>query len=61
MKRKGDAHEALSLLFKRDGVPHEMILDNSKKQTQGNFKRKLNATLMRPSRFYSNEMGYPTR
>jgi hypothetical protein len=29
-------------LFKRDGVPHEMILDDSKEQTQGNFKRKLN-------------------
>jgi hypothetical protein len=42
MKRKGDAHEALSLLFKRDGVPHEMRLDDSKEQTQGNFKRKLN-------------------
>jgi hypothetical protein len=42
MKRKGDAHEALSLLFKQDGVPHEMILDDSKEQTQGNFKRKLN-------------------
>ncbi len=42
MKRKGDTHEALLLLFKRDGVPHEMILDDSKEQTQGNFKCNLN-------------------
>jgi hypothetical protein len=42
MRQKGDAHEALLLLFKRNGVPPEMILDDSKDQTQGNFKRKLN-------------------
>jgi hypothetical protein len=30
MKRKGDAHETLSLLFHRDGVPPVMIMDGSK-------------------------------
>jgi hypothetical protein len=30
MKRKGGAHEALSLLFQRDGVPPTMVADNSK-------------------------------
>jgi hypothetical protein len=38
---KGDADESLSLLFHRDGVPLTIILDGSKEQTLGNFKRKL--------------------
>ena len=42
MKRKGEAHETLSLLFQRDGVPPSMIADNSKEQILGEFKRKLN-------------------
>ena len=41
MKRKGEAHETLSLLFHRDGVPPVMILDGSKEQTLGEFRRKL--------------------
>jgi hypothetical protein len=41
MKRKGDAHETLSLLFHRDGVPPVMIMDGSKEQTLGDFCRKL--------------------
>jgi hypothetical protein len=41
MTTKGDAHESLSLLFHRDGVPPTMIFDGSKEQTLGNFKRKL--------------------
>jgi hypothetical protein len=41
MKRKGDAHETLSLLFHRDGVPPLMIMDSSKEQTLGEFSRKL--------------------
>jgi hypothetical protein len=40
-KRKGEAHETLSLLFHRDGVPPVMILDGSKEQTLGDFRRKL--------------------
>jgi hypothetical protein len=31
-KQKGEAHEALLLMFKWDGVPPEMILDGSKEQ-----------------------------
>ena len=40
MYKKGDAHEALSLLFQQDGVPPKMIDDSSKDQTLGDFKRK---------------------
>ena len=35
MAKKGDAHEALSLLFQRDGVPSKMIVDGLKEQTLG--------------------------
>jgi hypothetical protein len=38
---KGNTHESISLLFHRDGVPPTMILEGSKEQTLGNFKRKL--------------------
>jgi hypothetical protein len=41
MTRKGEAHETLSLLFHRDGVPPTMVFDGSKEQCQGDFKRKL--------------------
>ena len=41
MKRKGEAHEALSVVFHRDGVPPTMVLDGSKEQTKGDFLRKL--------------------
>ena len=41
MAKKGDAHETLYLLFRRDGVPPEMIMDGSKEQTLGNFNNKL--------------------
>ena len=41
MTSKGEAHESLSLLFQRDGVPPTMIFDGSQEQTHGNFKRKL--------------------
>ena len=39
MKRKGEAHEALSLLFQRTGVPDNLIVDGSKDQVQGDFKK----------------------
>ena len=32
MATKGQSHETLSLLFKRDGVPPTMIYDGSKEQ-----------------------------
>jgi hypothetical protein len=41
LKQKGEAHEVLLLMFKRDGVPPEMILDGSKEQVEGAFKHKL--------------------
>ena len=40
MPKKSCAHEALSLLFKRDGVPSTMVMDGSKEQTLGQFKSK---------------------
>jgi hypothetical protein len=41
MTRKGAAHETFSPLFHCDGVPPTMVLDGSKEQTKGDFKRKL--------------------
>ena len=38
MKRKGEAHESLLLLFQRDGVPPSMIVDNALEQILGDFK-----------------------
>ena len=40
MEKKSNVHEALSLVFKRDGVPPRMVVDNSKEQTLGNFAKK---------------------
>jgi len=40
MKLKSDAHDSLSLLFQRDGVPPKMLMDGSKEQTLGRFKKK---------------------
>ena len=40
MARKSEAHETLSILFKRDGVPPKIVADNSKEQSFGNFARK---------------------
>ena len=40
MRLKSEAHETLSLLHKRDGVPSIMIMDGSKVQTLGDFRRK---------------------
>jgi hypothetical protein len=40
MNLKSDAHDLLSLLFQHDGVPPKMIMDGSKEQTLGRFKKK---------------------
>ena len=40
MKTKGQEHEALSLLFAQEGIPNKMIMDGSKEQTMGEFRRK---------------------
>ena len=37
---KSQAHETLSTLFVRDGVPPKMVIDGSKDQGLGRFKRK---------------------
>ena len=41
MKTKGEVHEALSLMFQREGVPPSMVMDGSKEQTMGKFRQKL--------------------
>jgi hypothetical protein len=37
MKKKSEAHEALSLLHQREGVPNVMVMDGSKEQHLGKF------------------------
>jgi hypothetical protein len=41
MKKEKEAHEALSLLFHRDGVPNVMFMDGYKAHVEGEFRRKL--------------------
>jgi hypothetical protein len=41
MKKEKEAHEALLLLFHRDGVPNFMVMDGAKAQVEGGFRRKL--------------------
>ena len=41
LEKKGDTHETLSLLFKRDGVPPEMIVDGAKENISSKFNKKL--------------------
>jgi hypothetical protein len=41
LKKEKEAHEALSLLFHRDGVPNIMVMDGAKAQVEGKFRRKL--------------------
>jgi hypothetical protein len=41
MAKEKDAHQALSLLFHRDGVPNVMVMDVTKAHIQGGFRRKL--------------------
>jgi hypothetical protein len=41
MKLESEAHEALSLLFHRDGVTNVMVIDRSKEKPEGQFRRKL--------------------
>jgi hypothetical protein len=40
MRKKSDAHEGLSAMFQRDGVPPVIIMDGSKEQTLGDFRSK---------------------
>ena len=41
MKLKNEAHETLSVMFKRSGVPPEMVMDDSKEMNLGKFLHKL--------------------
>jgi hypothetical protein len=41
LKKKKEAHEALSLLIHRDGVPNVMVMDRANAQVVGEFRRKL--------------------
>jgi hypothetical protein len=41
MKLESEAHEAISLLFHRDGVTNVMVMDGAKAQTEGDFRWKL--------------------
>ena len=40
MRKKSQAHEGLSLMFQREGVPNTLIMDNAKEQLLGEFRRK---------------------
>ena len=40
MKTKSEAHDGLSLLFQREGVPNVMIMDGALEQVQGTFRKK---------------------
>ena len=39
MRLKSEAHHALSLLHRRDGVPNVMIMDNAQEQVKGGLRR----------------------
>jgi hypothetical protein len=39
---KGEAHETLSLVFQRTGLPLTMVTNDSKEQTKEKFRCKLN-------------------
>ena len=39
-EKKGGAHETFYLLLKRDGVPPNMVMDGSKEQSLGYFRKK---------------------
>ncbi|KAL7485243.1 hypothetical protein ACHAW6_014108 [Cyclotella cf. meneghiniana] len=45
MSCKSQAHEALGLLFAREGVPPKMIVDNGKEMKLGGFSRKCKEAL----------------
>ena len=40
MQKESQAHEALSLLHQREGVPNVMVMDNAQTQVQGQFRQK---------------------
>ena len=40
MEKKSHAHEGLSLLFQREGVPNTMNMNNAREQIMGTFRKK---------------------
>jgi hypothetical protein len=48
MKCKGEAHETLSLVFQQNDVPPTMVTNDSKEQTQGEFRCKLKKAYCHP-------------
>lgn len=40
LKTKSEAHEVVSTLFAREGVPNAMVMDRAKEQTLGGFWKK---------------------
>ena len=40
MKKKSDAHDGLSKMAQRDGVPPLIVMDGAKEQTMGTFRKK---------------------
>ena len=46
MNKKSDTAHALDLLLHRDGAPEKMIMDGSKEQTLGAFKKKCQDALL---------------
>jgi hypothetical protein len=41
LKKEKEAHDALYLIFHRDGVPNGMVMYGAKAQVEGGFRRKL--------------------
>jgi hypothetical protein len=41
LKKEKEAHEALFLLFYKDGVPNVMVMDGARAQVEGEFRRKM--------------------
>jgi hypothetical protein len=39
--KEKNAHEALLLMFQRDGVPNMMVMDGAKEKVEGDFRCKL--------------------
>jgi hypothetical protein len=40
MQKKSNAHEGLSIMAARDGVPVTIVMDNAREQTMGMFRKK---------------------
>ena len=47
MAKKSLAHEGLSHLFQREGVPNAMIMDNAREQVMGTFRKKCRKVITR--------------